>query len=142
MINRILMELYDEYEKGSVQELKDFAEKTFSEEGVRKLFIGCTLVMFSLANTQSYKPRYNCTRENLLDIVMSAKEKIDDTILLDFYAKRVNKTKKVVTYFNDLFDDENLEEYVDVLISYLEQFKPRFRENLLNNKKIELCANN
>lgn len=72
MINRILMELYDEYEKGSVQELKDFAEKTFDEGGVRKLFIGCTLVMFSLANTQSYKPRYNCTRENLLDIVMSA----------------------------------------------------------------------
>lgn len=98
--------------------------------------------MFSLANTQSYKPRYNCTRENLLDIVMSAKEKIGDTILLDFYAKRVNKTKRVVTYFDDLFDDENLEEYVDVLISYLEQFKPRFRENLLNNKKIELCANN
>lgn len=27
MVNRILMELYDEYEKGSVQELKDFAEK-------------------------------------------------------------------------------------------------------------------
>lgn len=142
MINRILMELYDEYEKGSVQELKDFAEKTFDEERVRKLFIGCTLVMFSLANTQSYKPRYNCTRENLLDIVMSAKEKIGDTILLDFYAKRVNKTKKVITYFNDLFDEENLEEYVDVLISYLEQFRPRFRENLLNNKKIELYANN
>ena len=128
--------------KMAVQELKDFAEKTFSEEGVRKLFIGCTLVMFSLANTQSYKPRYNCTRENLLDIVMSAKEKIGDTILLDFYAKRVNKTKKVITYFNDLFDEENLEEYVDVLISYLEQFRPRFRENLLNNKKIELYANN
>ena len=136
------MELYDEYENGSVQELIDFAEKTFDEERVRKLFIGCTLVMFSLANTQSYKPRYNCTRENLLDIVMSAKEKIGDTILLDFYAKRVNKTKKVITYFNDLFDEENLEEYVDVLISYLEQFRPRFRENLLNNKKIELYANN
>lgn len=142
MINRILMELYDEYEKGSVQELKDFAEKTFSEEGVRKLFIGCRLVMFSLANTQGYKPRYNCTRENLLDIVMSAKEKAGDTILLDFYAKRVNKTKRVVTYFDDLFDEENLEEYVDVLISYLEQFRPRFRENLLNNKKIGLYANN
>ena len=142
MINRILMELYDEYEKGSVQELKDFAEKTFSEEEVRKLFIGCTLVMFSLAKNQSYKPRYNCTRENLLDIVMSAKEKASDTILLDFYTKRVNKTKRVVTYFDGLFDEENLEEYVDVLISYLEQFKPRFRENLLNNKKIELWVNN
>lgn len=136
------MELYDEYEKGSVQELKDFAEKTFSEEEVRKLFIGCTLVMFSLAKNQSYKPRYNCTRENLLDIVMSAKEKASDTILLDFYTKRVNKTKRVVTYFDGLFDEENLEEYVDVLISYLEQFKPRFRENLLNNKKIELWVNN
>lgn len=136
------MELYDEYEKGSVQELKDLAKKTFDEEGVRKLFIGCTLVMFSLAKNQGYKPRYNCTRENLLDIVMSAKEKAGDTILLDFYAKRVNKTKKVITYFNDLFDEENLEEYVDVLISYLEQFRPRFRENLLNNKKIELYANN
>lgn len=30
------MELYDEYEKRSVQELKDFAEKTFDEEEVRK----------------------------------------------------------------------------------------------------------
>ena len=136
------MELYDEYEKGSVQELKDFAEKTFDEEMVRKLFIGCTLVMFSLAKNKGYKPRYNCTRENLLDIVMSAKEKVGDTILLDFYAKRVNKTKRVVTYFDGFFDEENLEEYVDVLISYLEQFKPRFRENLLNNKKIELWANN
>lgn len=136
------MELYDEYEKGSVQELKDLAKKTFDEEGVRKLFIGCTLVMFSLAKNQGYKPRYNCTRENLLDIVMSAKEKAGDTILLDFYAKMVNKTKRVVTYFDDLFDEENLEEYVDVLISYLEQFKSRFRENLLNNKKIELYANN
>lgn len=37
MINRILMELYDEYEKGSVQELKDFAEKTFDEEGGKKI---------------------------------------------------------------------------------------------------------
>lgn len=73
---------------------------------------------------------------------MSVKEKIGDTILLDFYAKRVNKTKKAITYFNDLFDEKNLEEYVDVLISYLEQFRPRFRENLLNNKKIELYANN
>ena len=136
------MELYDEYEKGSVQELKDLAKKIFDEEGVRKLFIGCTLVMFSLAKNQGYKPRYNCTREYLLDIVISAKEKAGDTILLDFYAKRVNKTKRVVTYFDDLFDEENLEEYVDVLISYLEQFKPRFRENLLNNKKIELYANN
>ena len=73
---------------------------------------------------------------------MSAKEKIGDTILLDFYAKRVNKTKKAITYFNDLFDETYLEEYVDVLISYLEQCRPRFRENLLNNKKIELYANN
>ena len=73
---------------------------------------------------------------------MSVKEKIGDTILLDFYAKRVNKTKKAITYFNDLFDEKYLEEYVDVLISYLEQFRPRFRENLLNNKKIELYANN
>ncbi|MGN1374850.1 MAG: hypothetical protein ACI4XK_06105 [Bacilli bacterium] len=73
---------------------------------------------------------------------MSAKEKIGDTILLDFYSKRVNKTKKAITYFNDLFDEKYLEEYVDVLISYLEQFRPRFRENLLNNKKIELYANN
>ena len=69
---------------------------------------------------------------------MSVKEKIGDTILLDFYAKRVNKTKKAITYFNDLFDEKNLEEYVDVLISYLEQFRPRFRENLLNNSCVKL----
>lgn len=73
MVNRILMELYDDYEKGNRENLIDFTNKTFPKDGTDKLFIGCVLISFS--KVSSFKPRYDLSRENLLSIVLTAKEK-------------------------------------------------------------------
>ena len=70
MINRILMELYDDYENGNIDSLIEFTKKTLPSDGTDKLFIGCTLIMFSRSS------RYYATREELLSIVKSAKDKI------------------------------------------------------------------
>ena len=37
MINRILMELYDDYEQGNIESLIDFTNKTFPRNGTDKL---------------------------------------------------------------------------------------------------------
>lgn len=93
MINRILMELYDDYERGKIENLIDFTNKTFPQNGIDKLFIGCVLILFS--RTGGFKARYYVSRENLLSIVLAAKEKIGSTNLLAFYVERIN-TKKVL----------------------------------------------
>ena len=49
MINRILMELYDDYEQGSIESLIEFTNKTFPKNGTDKLFVGCVLILFSRA---------------------------------------------------------------------------------------------
>ena len=128
MINRILMELFDDYEKKGIEALKEFTEKTFPLDGTDKLFIGCMLIMFS--RTNSFKGRYSCTRENLLDIVKASKEKVNNTNLLSIYVKKVNTTKGVSKYLNEIIDNPELDKYADVIIDYLEQFKPRFISDL------------
>lgn len=136
MINRILMELYDDYEQGNTESLIEFANKTFPKNGSDKLFIGCTLILFSRSN--GFKPRYYASRENLISIVLSAKEKIGPTNLLAFYVERINTKKGINKYLIDIVDDENIDEYADLIIDYLNQFKPQFVEDLKNyNKKIE-----
>lgn len=130
MINRILMELYDDYEKDNIESLIEFANKTFPKDGTHKFFVGCTLILFS--QTHGYKSRYEATRENLLSIVMAAKEKIESTNLLSFYVKRVNTHKGINKYLNDIIDDENIDKYADVIIEYLDQFRPLFIEELKN----------
>lgn len=136
MINRILMELYDDYEQGNTESLIEFANKTFPKNGSDKLFIGCTLILFSRSN--GFKPRYYASRENLISIVLSAKEKICSTNLLAFYVERINTKKGINKYLIDIVDDENIDEYADLIIDYLNQFKPQFVEDLKNyNKKIE-----
>ena len=135
MINRILMELYDDYEKNNIESLIEFTNKTFPQNGVDKLFIGCVLILFSRAN--GYKPRYDVTRENLYSIVLSAKEKIETTNLLAFYVERVNTKKGISKYLKEIINDENIEKYADIIIEYLDQFKPSFVSELKKNKKIE-----
>ena len=49
MINRILMELYNEYINNNIEPLKEFAKKTFNTKEISELFICCTLIMFSQA---------------------------------------------------------------------------------------------
>lgn len=134
MINRILIELYDEYEKENYESIVEFANKTFPNDGTNKLFIGCALILFSRSN--GFKPRYDATRENLLDIVASAKEKVGNTNLLAFYIERVNTHKGITKYLNDCVNSEDLEKQADIIIDYLEQFKPKFIEELKQNKNL------
>ena len=123
MINRILMELAEDYfETGSVDKLLDFSQKTFPSDGTSMLFVGLMLIMFS--RTDNFKPKYSCSRENLLSIVMLAKEKVGNSNLLAFYVDRVNTTKGIKKYLNDIVSDDNLDKYADVIIEYLDHFKP------------------
>lgn len=130
MINRILMELYDDYEKGNVNSLIEFTKKTLPSDGTDKLFIGCTLIMFSRSGG-----RYYATREELLSIVKSAKEKIGDSNYLAFYVDRVNREKGISKYLKDIVNDKDIDKCADLIIEYLEQFKPKFVENLKRYNK-------
>lgn len=129
------MELYDDYSKGNVESLLDFAKKTFPADGTDKLFTGSMLILFSRCG--AFKGRYYASRENLLDIVKAAKEKIGKTNLLAFYLERVNTTKGISKYFGGVLNDNNLNKYADVIIDYLEGFKPRFIEDLKLNTKLK-----
>ena len=133
MINRILMELYDDYEKSNIYSLKEFTKKTLPSDGTDKLFIGCVLIMFSRCN--GFKARYSATREELLSIVKAAKEKLGDSNYLAFYVDRINKEKGISKYLKDIVNDENVDKYADLIIEYLEQFKPKFVENLKRYNK-------
>lgn len=136
MINRILMELYDDYEQGNMESLIEFANKTFPKNGTDKLFIGCVLILFS--RTGGFKPRYDASRENLISIVLSSKEKIGSTNLLAFYVERINTKKGISKYLIDIVNDKNIDEYANLIIDYLNQFRPKFVEGLQQyNKKIE-----
>ena len=134
MINRILMELYDDYKKNNnTESLIEFTNKTFPKDGTAQLFIGCVVILFSRAG--GLKPRYDVTRENLYSIVLAAKEKIGNTNLLAFYLDRINTEKNVTKYFKNVIYDENIEKYADLIIEYLDQFKPRFVESLKKQDK-------
>lgn len=136
MINRILMELYDDYEQGNIKNLIEFTNKTFPQNGTDKLFIGCVLILFSRAG--GFKPRYYVSRENLMSIVLSSKEKIGSTNLLAFYVERINTKKGISKYLVDIVNDKNIDEYADLIIDYLNQFRPRFVEDLKHyNKELE-----
>lgn len=131
MINRILMELYDSYEQNNINDLIEFANKTFPSDGTNDLFIGCTLILFS--RTGGFKPRYDCTRENLLSIVLAVKEKIGSSNLLAFYLDRINSQKGINKYLSKIINDDKLDKYADLIIEYLEQFKPKFIDEVKKN---------
>ncbi len=128
MINRIIMELYDDYSNNNIESLIEFSKRTLPSDGTDKLFIGCMLIMFSRAH--GFKARYNCNREQLLSIVYAVKEKIGESNLLEFYIDRLNTKKGINKYFNNVFNDVNLEKHADLIIKYLDQFKPRFIEDI------------
>ncbi len=130
MINRILMELYDDYEKGNIDSLIEFTKKTLPSDGTEKLFFGCVLILFSRSSS-----RYYATREELLSIVKAVKEKIGDSNYLAFYVDRVNQEKGISKYLKDIVNDKDIDKYADLIIEYLEQFKPNFVENLKKYSK-------
>ena len=128
MINRILMELYDEYANENIEPLKKFSNITFANKNASIVFMGCTLIMFS--KVRGLKPRYLCTREELLEIVLSIKKKISNTNLLEFYLDRINTKKGIKKYFKEIRKNGKLEEGADIVIDYLEQFRPKFISSL------------
>ena len=130
MINRILMELYDDYEKGNIDSLIEFTKKTLPSDGTDKLFIGCVLILLSRSSS-----RYYASREELLSIVKAVKEKIGDSNYLAFYVDRVNQEKGISKYLKDIVNDKDIDKYADLIIEYLEQFKPNFVENLKKYSK-------
>lgn len=73
-----------------------------------------------------FKSRYDCTRENLLSIVLAAKENVENVNLLKFYIDRVNTFKGINKYFDLQIKDEELEKNANVIINYLNKFKPDF----------------
>lgn len=123
MIDRILMELYDEYSNNNLNSLQDFVKRTLPQDGTDKLFIGCILILFAEAG--GYKARYDVTREKLYEIVLSAKEKINDDNLLLLYVDKINTKKGIKKYFNSINKDE-INKYADLILEYLDQFKPSF----------------
>jgi len=134
MINRILMELYDDSENNNLDSLIDFVNKTFPKDGTDKLFIGCVLILFSRCN--GFKPRYSASRENLYNIVLSAKEKVNNTNLLAVYVDKINTKKGINRYLKDIVNDENLDKYADVIIEWLGNFKNNFIEEIKKSGKI------
>ena len=133
MINRILMELYDDYEKGDIDSLIEFTKKTLPSDGTDKLFIGCVLIMFSRCN--GFKARYSATREELLSIVKAVKEKLGNSNYLAFYVDRINREKGISKYLKDIVNDKNVDKYAGLIIEYLEQFRPRFVDDLKRYNK-------
>ena len=132
MINRILMELYDDYEKKNTNSLIEFTNKTLPQDGTDKLFIGCVLIMFSLVPS-----RYYCTREKLADIISLAKYKVESSNLLEFYISRVNRDKKITKRLNKVVKDKNLDKYADLVLEYLDQFKSNMAASLIKDEKIK-----
>ena len=128
MINILLIELYDDYEKNNIESLIEFAEKTFPQNGTDKLFIGCVLIMFSRAS--GFKPRYSISREQLSSIVLAVKEKIGETHLLAFYVDRINTKKGISKYLANVVKDNNIDDYANLILDYLNQFKPDFVKDL------------
>lgn len=124
MIDRILMELYDEYENNEkIDGLVEFALKIFPKDGTDTMFIGCVLILFSRPGC--YKERYNMTREKLYEIVLSAKKTINESNMLLLYVERINTHKNIKKYFNQI-NEKDIIKFADIILEYLDDFKPNF----------------
>lgn len=57
--------------------------------------------------------------------------------LLAFYIKRVNTVQGVSKHLNDLVDYENIDKFADIILDYLNSFKPNFVESLKKEKTLD-----
>lgn len=74
----------------------------------------------------------------MFSIVLVAKEKIGSTNLLAFYVERINTKKGISKYLADVVNDKNIDKYSNLIIEYLDQFRPKFMEDLKkSHRKIE-----
>lgn len=135
MINRILAEIYISYSSGNVHAIQEFAEKTFPKDGTSQFFTGCVLILFNNVKND-FQPIYSVNRENLYDIVLIAKEKVGDINLLELYLDRINTSKGIKKAFTSL-NPAQFPKYAEVILDYLEQFKPSFFRQLKDSSKVK-----
>lgn len=113
-MNTLLMEIYDEYHKDKkIDKLLEFTKITLPNDGSDKLFIGCVLILI----TNTFKNNANVG--SLLTIVLSAKEKISNSNLLEFYIDRVNGNKLISKYLVKELKNPDFNKHVDLVIDYL-----------------------
>lgn len=114
-MNTTLMEIYDEYHiEKKIDKLLEFTKITLPSDGTDKLFIGCVLILI----TTSFKNNLNTA--TLLTVVNTAKEKVGNTTLLEFYMDRVNGNKLISKYLKKELKHPDYEKHVDLVIDYLE----------------------
>lgn len=114
-MNTTLMEIYDEYHREKkIDKLLEFTKITLPSDGTDKLFIGCVLILI----TTSFKNNLNTA--TLLTVVNTAKEKVGNTTLLEFYMDRVNGNKLISKYLKKELKHPDYEKHVDLVIDYLE----------------------
>ena len=75
---------------------------------------GCVLILI----TTSFKNNLNTA--TLLTVVNTAKEKVGNTTLLEFYMDRVNGNKLISKYLKKELKHPDYEKHVDLVIDYLE----------------------
>ena len=126
IINKFLQAFSEEYVNyKTIDNLLEFTKKTFPKNGSDKIFIGCVLIMYDLG----FKGPA-ASREYLLSIVKSGKEKIGNTNLLYFYVHRINRNKLVSKYLKNIDKDEDFDRHCDLVIKYLEQFSFDFIDKI------------
>ena len=137
-MTEVLLEIYEEYNASkTINKLEEFTYKTFPQDGTDKLFIACVLILINSV----YKSRLS--GETLATVVQAAKEKTDDTNLLEFYATRINTSKTISKYLTKAVFSTNLETYADTILDYLRERSFNFKEeirnryNIINNEKID-----
>lgn len=126
IINKYLQLFSEEYiNSKSIKSLIEFTKKTLPSNGSDKLFIGCVLIMYEEGITGP-----SASREYLVSILKSGKEKIGNTNLLYFYVNRISKSKLVVKYLKNIDDDIEFDKHLDLVLEYLEQFSYDFTKNI------------
>ncbi|MFI3307286.1 MAG: hypothetical protein R3Y21_01840 [Mycoplasmatota bacterium] len=125
MIDRILMELYDNYQKNDLSQLDKFIKMNFPNDGTDIYFKVCVFILFSRCS--GYQARYSATREKLCEIILSGN--YNNKNLLDFYINKVNNQKGILKIYNTL-DKNKIPIYVDNILKYLNQFSPKFLNEL------------
>lgn len=137
MINRILMELYEDYNKNNnIKTLEEFTLKTFPKDGTDKLFICSVLIMFTRA--KSYlSPQSQCNREQLYCIVKSIKYKSSNTSYLNVYLDKINTTKGLTKYSKFLSNDKDIDNHADMILDYLDTFKSNFIREIKKSGKVK-----
>lgn len=135
IINKYLQLFSDEYlNSKSIKSLIEFTKKTLPSDGSDKIFIGCVLIMFERGITGP-----SASREYLVSIIKSGKEKMGNTNLLYFYVDRISTNKLVAKYLKGINEDMEFDKHLDLVLEYLEQFSYDFIKNIKKSydKKID-----